>query len=101
MKKITAISLITITSVGAVSGFAAPARANFGNFLLGAGVGAGSAILINNSQNQNRQRYGFAPPEQECNRGRQDGFNGARYDNPRNSSDYTRCFQDGLRMRRG
>jgi hypothetical protein len=101
MKKITAISLTALTSLTALAAFATPARANWGSFLGGAAVGAGSTVLIKNSQNQRRERYGFAPPEQECNRGRQDGFNGARYDNPRNSPDYTRCFQDGLRMRRG
>ncbi|PSF39347.1 hypothetical protein C7H19_00735 [Aphanothece hegewaldii CCALA 016] len=102
MNKITAISLSTLTALGAGSAFfTAPASANFGNFMLGAGVGAGSAILINNSQNQRRQRYGFVPPEQEFTRGRQDGFNGAKYDNPRNSNEYTRGFQEGLRMRRG
>lgn len=102
MKNVTAISLTTLTTLGAFSAFlAAPASANFGNFMLGAGVGAGSAILINNSQNQRRERYGFVPPEQEFFRGRQDGINGAKYDNPRNSPDYDRGFQEGLRIRRG
>lgn len=101
MKKMTAISLTTLTSLAALSGFAAPASANFGSFMLGTGVGAGSAILINNSQNQRRQRYAPVSSDQEFARGRQDGANGARYDNPRNSSAYTQGFQEGVRLRRG
>jgi hypothetical protein len=101
MKKITAISLTTLTSLAAFSAFATPARANWGSFLGGAAVGAGSAVVINNSQNQRRQRYSAVPADQEFTRGRQDGINGARYDNPRNSSAYTRGFEEGLGIRRG
>ncbi len=57
------------------------------------GIGAG-ALLINRAVQDNRQRYRFVPPEQEFQRGLEDGFNFARYDNPRNSRDYDQyCFQ--------
>ncbi|GCE58840.1 hypothetical protein [Microcystis aeruginosa] len=62
------------------------------------GIGAG-ALLINRAVQDNRQRYRFVPPEQEFQRGLEDGFNFARYDNPRNSRDYDDGFIEGRRRR--
>lgn len=101
MQKITAICLSTMTALTAIATFSAPAQANFGNFLLGTGVGAGSALLIQNNRRAAQERYRPASAEDEFFRGLQDGINGARYDNPRNSRDYDRGFQEGLRRRQG
>jgi hypothetical protein len=39
------------------------------------------------------------PPQQEYYRGVQDGMNGAKYDNPRNSPDYDRGYEEGAKRR--
>jgi hypothetical protein len=101
MKKITSIGLTTVTALSAIATFASTAQANFGNFLLGTGVGVGSTLLIQNNQRAAQNRYRPVSPEEEHFRGLQDGINGARYDNPRNSIDYDRGFQEGLRRRQG
>ncbi len=66
---------------------------SFGEVL---GIGAG-AILIDRAINNNRDRHQFRSPEEEYRRGLEDGFNLARYDNPRNSGDYDRGFNEGRR----
>lgn len=101
MKKITSISLTTLATLATIASFSYPAQANFGNFLLGTGVGAGSTLLIQNNRRAAQDRYRPVPAEQEFSRGLTDGINGARYDNPRNSPDYDRGFQEGLRRRTG
>lgn len=101
MKKIISLGLSTLTTVSAIATFSSPAQANFGNFLLGTGVGVGSTLLIQNNRQATRDRYRPVSPEEEHFRGLQDGINGARYDNPRNSRDYDRGFQEGLRRRQG
>lgn len=78
-----------------------PAQASFGDFMLGVGAGVGTSVIINNNRRANEDRYRPVPPEQEYFRGRSDGINGLRYDNPRNSPDYDRGFQEGLRIRQG
>ncbi|MGI0481519.1 hypothetical protein ACN4EE_12095 [Geminocystis sp. CENA526] len=78
-----------------------PAQASFGDFMLGVGTAAGVGAIIRGNQRATQERYGPATPEQEYFRGRQDGFNGLRYDNPRNSVDYSRGFNEGLRARQG
>ncbi len=99
MKKITAITLTALTALSSVCLFPQTARANFGDFLLGVGAGAGASILINNSRRDAENRYRPVSPQQEFSRGLQDGINGARYDNPRNSYDYDKGFQEGIRRR--
>ncbi len=53
--------------------------------------------VIDQTIQNNRQRYRYVPPEQEYRRGLEDGFNLARYDNPRNSPDYDRGYTEGRR----
>jgi hypothetical protein len=63
------------------------------------GIGAGAVLIDRAVRNNNNQRYRFVPPEQEFQRGLEDGFNFARYDNPRNSRDYDDGFIEGRRRR--
>lgn len=79
--------------------YAAPAKASFGDFLLGAGVAVGAGAIIQGNNRARQERYRPVPPQQEFNRGLIDGMNRARYDNPRNSPDYTRGYQEGLNRR--
>lgn len=58
------------------------------------GIGAG-VILIDQAIDNNRQRHRYVPPRQEYDRGLEDGYNNARYDNPRNSSDYNNGYTQG------
>ncbi len=93
MKKILTI----LTTLSTVTLLATPAKASFGDFLLGAGVATGAALIINSNNRADAASRAPAPtPEQEFYRGVQDGTNRARYDNPRNSSDYDRGFKVGL-----
>lgn len=95
------VALLGSSLIGVSSTFVKPASASFGDFMLGVGAGVGTSVIINNNRRANEQRYGFASPEEEFFRGRSDGINGLRYDNPRNSPDYDRGFQEGLRIRQG
>jgi hypothetical protein len=92
----TALAL-TITSLVA---FSAPAKAlTFGEAL---GVGAATVIIdraIQRGKVDESTRY--VSPDREYYRGVEDGANGARYDNPRNSIDYDQGYQEGIRKRRG
>ncbi len=99
MKRITAISLTTVLSLSSFSLFSRPAQASWGDFFLGVGTAVGVGAIVNSAQRANAQRYAPVPPEQEYFRGLQDGINGARYDNPRNSPDYDRGFEEGVRRR--
>jgi hypothetical protein len=101
MKKITSLSLTALTTLTAIATFSASAQAGFGEFLLGTGVGAGSTLLLQNNRRAAQERYRPVSPDDEFFRGLTDGINGARYDNPRNSRDYDRGFQEGLRRRQG
>ncbi len=93
-KTLTAILATIVVTPAILIPFSTPAKAlSFGEAL---GIGAG-AVLINQTINNNRQRYRFVPPEQEHRRGLEDGFNRARYDNPRDSGDYDRGFIEGRR----
>ena len=100
MKKITAISLTTATFLTSFSVFSQPAQASFGDFLLGVGAAVGVGAIVDSNRRQQEERYRPVPPEQEYYRGVQDGVNGAKYDNPRNSRDYDRGYEEGLRKRR-
>jgi len=101
MKKILSIGLTTVTTLTALTSYSSSAQAGFGEFLLGTGVGVGSTLLIQNNRRAAENRYRPVSPEEEFFRGLTDGTNGVRYDNPRNSSDYDRGFQEGLRRRQG
>lgn len=100
MKQITAISLATTTLLAALQALSAPAQASFGDFLLGVGAAVGVGAIVDSSRQQ-QERYRPVPPQQEYYRGVEDGTNGAKYDNPRNSPDYDRGYQEGVRRRRG
>lgn len=102
MKRLTSFGLTGLTLLTSAVTFSPPAQASFGDFLLGTGVGVGTTLLINsNNQRDTANRYRQTTPEAEFVRGVQDGTNGARYDNPRNSMDYDRGFQEGMRRRQG
>lgn len=108
MKNISKIKSIFVLltliggSIGGVSTTVVkPANASFGDFMLGVGAGVGTSVIINNNRRAREERYAPASPEEEFFRGRSDGINGLRYDNPRNSRDYDRGFQEGLRIRQG
>lgn len=93
MKRILTKSLIILAATtAALSVLPTPAKAlSFGEAL---GIGAG-VYLINQAVQNSNDRHRFVPPEQEYRRGLEDGFNFARYDNPRNSGDYDRGFTQG------
>ena len=97
---LTISTIVTILLTGITTNVK-PAKASFGDFMLGVGAAAGVGAIIRNNQRAAQERYGPSTPQEEYFRGRQDGFNGLRYDNPRNSPDYTRGFQEGLRARQG
>ncbi|MEB3310561.1 MAG: hypothetical protein VKJ02_10030 [Snowella sp.] len=99
MKRISAISLATTIVLSSVSLYPRPAQASWGDFFLGVGAAVGVGAIVNSAQRAEAQRYAPVPPEQEYFRGLQDGINGARYDNPRNSPDYDRGFEEGVRRR--
>lgn len=96
-----------LTSLGLAAGliatnlalFSTPAQASWGDFFLGVGAAVGVGAIVNSNQRAQADRYRPVPPEQEYWRGVEDGMNGARYDNPRNSPDYDRGFQEGMRRR--
>jgi hypothetical protein len=98
MNKLFLVALTT-TTVGVVS-IPTPVKADFGDVMLGIGAGAATGIIINNNTKRSTEdRYKPVPPEQEYYRGVQDGVNGEKYDNPRNSSDYDKGYEDGLAKR--
>lgn len=99
--KIFTLGTIIITVIAGATFPVKPAQASFGDFMLGVGATAGVGAIIRSNQRAAQERYGPATPQEEYFRGRQDGFNGLRYDNPRNSSDYSRGFNEGLRARQG
>jgi len=94
MKRILAI----LTGLSTVSFLALPARADFGDFLLGVGATAGTVLIINGAkQSSEASRAAPASPQQEYYRGVEDGTNRVKYDNPRNSPDYDEGYQVGLK----
>ncbi len=95
----TLIAISTATVFAPLFINVAPAQASFGDFMLGVGAAAGTSILINSNRRAAEARYRPVSPEQEFYRGLEDGINGARYDNPRNSSDYDRGFREGSQRR--
>ena len=100
MKTLTSIGLMLTTAIATLSMANQPARASWGDFFLGVGAGVGTSAIINNNRRAQADRYRPVPPQEEYNRGFQDGVNRARFDNPRNSPDYTRGFEAGLRVNR-
>ncbi len=94
------IALSTATLFAPIFVNVAPAKASFGDFMLGVGVAAGAGAIIRNNNRAAQERYRPVPPEQEYYRGVEDGTNGVRYDNPRNSPDYDRGYRVGSQRRR-
>ncbi|MBE9169160.1 hypothetical protein IQ238_17085 [Pleurocapsales cyanobacterium LEGE 06147] len=102
MKKILSLSLSALTALTSVSAFSLSAKAlDLGDFLLGAGTAAGASIIINNNRRAEAERHSPVSAQEEYYRGIQDGTNGAKYDNPRDSADYDRGYAEGLRRREG
>lgn len=100
MKTILSMSLTGLTIFTNINVFSSSAQASFGDFLLGAGVAAGvSAIIDSNARRDIKEQYKSVSPQEEYYRGVQDGINGAKYDNPRNSADYDEGYQKGLSER--
>lgn len=97
MRRIISIGLSTLTTLSALYAFSTPAKADLGDLLLGIGATAGVSAIINNNQ---ENRYRPVPPKEEYYRGVQDGVNGNKYDNPRNSSDYDTGYEEGLQRRK-
>lgn len=97
-KRLLPLGLSSGLLLAHISLFSAPARASWGDFFLGVGTAVGVGAIVQGSQ-QSADRYRPVSPEQEFWRGIEDGTNGARYDNPRNSPDYDRGFKEGMRRR--
>lgn len=98
MRRIMNIGLTALTALSALCALPTPAKADFGDFLLGVGAAAGTSAVIN-SNRRAEDKYRPVSPEQEYYRGTEDGINGAKYDNPRSSSDYDKGYEEGLRKR--
>lgn len=95
--------VLTMTLTTFVSSFATgikPAQASFGDFMLGVGAAVGVGAIVDSNRRATERRYRPVPPQQEYYRGREDGINGAKYDNPRRSPDYDRGYEEGARQRR-
>lgn len=95
------LTVITTALITGTTTSIKPAQASFGDFMLGVGAAVGTSAIIRSNQRAREERYRPVSPQQEFYRGRQDGINGLKYDNPRNSSDYDRGYQEGLKLRRG
>ncbi len=96
--------ILTMTATTFVSSFGTvikPAHASFGDFMLGVGAAVGVGAIVDSNRRAAERRYKPVPPQQEYYRGREDGINGAKYDNPRSSPDYDRGYEEGARRRRG
>ncbi|MBR8827479.1 MAG: hypothetical protein DSM107014_06155 [Gomphosphaeria aponina SAG 52.96 = DSM 107014] len=93
MKKILATGLTALAASTAVL-TTLPQSAKALTFGEAVGVAAGAVVInqvISNDKSQNQYRS----PEQEYNRGLEDGYNRARYDNPRNSHEYDEGYTEG------
>jgi hypothetical protein len=100
MKRITTISLTATILLATLPLFSRPARASWGDFFLGVGSAVGVRAIVDSNRRAQQERYRPVSPQQEYYRGLEDGTNGARYDNPRRSSDYDRGYEEGARRRR-
>lgn len=102
MKKIITIGMTMLTSLSTLYALSTPARADFGDFLLGVGAAAGTSAIIKNSNRRSQEsRNNPTSPDQEYYRGIQDGMDGKKYDNPRGSADYDGGYEEGLSRRKG
>jgi hypothetical protein len=99
-QKIFTIGMITTGLISSFTTTIKPVQASFGDFMLGVGATIGVGAIIDNNRRAEQERYRPVPPEQEYYRGRQDGINNLKYDNPRVSSDYDRGYEEGLRLRK-
>jgi hypothetical protein len=101
MRKIIVIGLVALTSVATLVAASKPARADFGDVLIGAGAALGiNAIVQSNNRANQAERQRYVSPQDEYYRGVQDGTNGLKYDNPRNSPDYDQGYNEGVRRGR-
>lgn len=98
--KLFRFSLSVTTLLTTIQLSTAPAWANFGDFLLGVGATLGVGAIVEGNRQDAERRYRPVPPREEYFRGVEDGVNGANYDNPRNSLDYDRGYQEGISRRR-
>ena len=87
---------LTVALVSASVSVARPACASFGDFMLGVGAAVGVGAIVNSANSNNQPP---PSPQQEYYRGVEDGTNGAKYDNPRSSTDYDRGYREGARRR--
>ncbi len=95
--------ILTVTATTLVASFnlqIKSAQASFGDFMLGVGAAVGVRAIVDANQRSTEQRYKPVSPRDEYYRGRQDGINNLKYDNPRRSSDYDRGYEEGARQRR-
>ena len=99
-QKIFTISIITTSLISSFTTTFQPAQASFGDFMLGVGAAVGVGAIIDNNRRAEKERYSPVPPEQEYYRGRQDGINGLKYDNPRVTREYDRGYEEGMRLRK-
>jgi hypothetical protein len=96
------LSGLALVTGGATLAAAVPAQADFGDFLLGIGVTAGVGAIVDANQRANEaQRQQPVTAQDEYYRGVQDGTNGLRYDNPRDSANYDQGYSEGLQRRQG
>ncbi len=97
------LMILTVTATTLVASFnlnLKSAEASFGDFMLGVGAAVGTRAIIDANKRNTQERYKPVSPRDEYYRGKQDGINNLRYDNPRNSSDYDRGYEEGARQRR-
>lgn len=95
MSKKLAISLTALTATTSLLGVL-PNSAEALSFGEALGIGAG-IVILDKAIDNNQQRYQYRSPQQERNRGLEDGYNRVRYDNPRDSGDYDRGYTEGRR----
>lgn len=102
MKRFSIHSTVSLTAMlflASLPFMGRPAQASWGDFFLGVGATVGVGAIVNSVRRSEASRYAPVPPQQEYYRGVQDGMNGAKYDNPRNSPDYDRGYEQGAQRR--
>ncbi|MFM7579745.1 MAG: hypothetical protein ACKO5Q_22785 [Microcystaceae cyanobacterium] len=99
MKSFSLVTLTACFTLSSLTFYPTVARASWGDFFLGVGAAVGVGAIVNSAQRQEAQRYAPAPPQEEYYRGVQDGMNGAKYDNPRNSPQYDQGYEVGVQRR--
>lgn len=94
--------VFTLTTLLLIIAVPLPSLAlSFGEVL---GIGTGVFLLDRvrrSNEADRRDRYTPKAPEEEYFRGVRDGTENLQYDNPRNSIEYDRGYQEGVARRRG